>query len=271
MLRLLPLLLVPLAACFSSQDKDDTGLDTGPTGGDATLEDVSTEDADGAPILEGRTVTVTGVATVSAGILSGRKLRIHIQDGAYGCALDADEVVAAEIASALGGILEGDELEVTGLVTQEDLPSNDEPGALDGLTRIRIEDSTDVLRLSSGNELPAPLLLSLDEILASGDDHEGMLVRVDAIHKHADHQDVWVSSLDSSSIIDTYGDTDTGPLKVRLGNGERTGGYGEDPGADSFDLVGLLREDSTLTPSTDASGCTFEVWPRGERDILRSN
>ena len=141
----LSLLLLPSLACLGG--KDDTGGDTSPPGGDVTLEQVATEGQDGASILDGQVVTTTGVATVGGGILGGRKLRIHIQDGTSGCAVDADEVVAAELSQALGGILEGDELRITGLVTQEDLPSNDEPGADDGLTRIRIEDSTLVERL----------------------------------------------------------------------------------------------------------------------------
>jgi hypothetical protein len=263
------LLFLPVLGCLSSPDNDDTGTDTAPPGAEVTLEDVASEGSDGVSILDGRTVTTTGVATVAAGVLSGRKLRIHIQDGPFGCAVDADEVVAAELASALGGIIEGDELTITGLVTQEDLPSNDEAGAQDGLTRVRIEDATLVERLSSGNDLPDPQLLTIDEILAAGDTWEGILVRVEAVHKHADHATTWVSSLDSSTMIDVHNDDDAGPMKVRLGNGERTGGYGDDPGTDPFDLVGLLREDWTLAPETDPSGTSFEIWPRGERDILR--
>jgi hypothetical protein len=266
MRALLPLLCLSLTACFSTPDKDDTGQPAS----DVTLEDVATEDADGAPILDGQTVTVSGVATVAAGVLGGRKLRIHLQDAGFGCAIDADEVVSAELAEALGGILEGDELRITGLVTQEDLPSNDAPGTFDGLTRIRVEDSTRVERLSSGNDLPDPLPLTLAEIIADGDSWEGILVQVEAVHKHADHADLWVTSLDSSTTIDVYDDAETGPMKVRLGNGEHTGGYGDDPGLDSFDLVGLLREDQTIAPETDAGGSSFELWPRGERDILRS-
>ncbi len=263
----LPLLLLPMSACFSTPEKDDTGLDNDVPSGEVTLEDVATEGADGASILDGQTVTVSGVATVGAGILGGRKLRIHIQRDGFGCAVDADEVIAAEIAAALGGILEGDELRITGLVTQEDLPSNDEPGAEDGLTRIRIEDSAEVERLSAGNALPDPALLTLGEIMSAGDAYEGILVRVDDVYKHEDHAETWVSSLDSSTNIDVLGPDDIGPLKVRLGNGERTGGYGEDPGLAPFDLVGLLREDGNTTPATDASGSSFEIWPRGERDI----
>jgi len=267
-MRTLSLLLVPLCACIPSPAEDHTGQDTAPPD-EVTLEDISTEDSGGAPLLDGEVVTVTGVATVSAGILSGRKLRIHIQDGAHGCAVDADEVVAAELAAALGGILEGDELTITGLVTQEDLPSNDEPGAHDGLTRIRIEDAADVERGSSGNDLPATQQLSIDEILADGDRWEGILVALEGVHKHADHAADWVSSLDSSTMVDVYDAADTGPVTLRLGNGERTGGYGDDPGTDPFDIVGLLREDRTTPPTTDPAGSLFEIWPRGERDILR--
>jgi hypothetical protein len=255
-----------LAACASTED---TAQDTAPPSGDVSLEDIATEDTDGTSILDGETVTTTGLATVGSGVLSGRKLRIHIQDGGHGCAIDADEVVAAELIAALGDIVEGDELRITGLVTQEDLPSNDQPGAHDGLTRVRIEDSTMVERLSAGNPLPEPLALGLDQIFASGDDWEGILVRLDGVHKSDGDADTWVSSLDSSAILDVYDAQDTGPLKVRLGNGERTGGYGDDPGQASFDLVGLLREDTTIEPDSDPDGSLFEVWPRGEQDILR--
>jgi hypothetical protein len=262
--------VIPLLALLGCPAPgEDSAVDTSTPSGEVSLEEVATEDADGTPILDGQEVTTRGLATVASGVLSGRKLRIHIQDGEHGCAVDADEVVAAELIAAIGDITEGDELRITALVTQEDLASNDAEAVYDGLTRLRIEDATLVERLTIGNAIPEPRQLELDAILDEGDLWEGSLVRVDSVHKAEQHADTWVTSLDSSTMIDVYGGADLGPLKVRLGNGERTGGYGEDPGSASFDLVGLLRQDTTLEPASDPSGSTFEVWPRGEADILR--
>ncbi|MFH1469334.1 MAG: hypothetical protein ABIO70_33425 [Pseudomonadota bacterium] len=264
MSRILALALL-LTGCPAPHD---TSADTGAPSGEVTIAQIAEEDAEGHAVLAGQVVTTRGIATAASGVLGGRKLRIHLQADGAGCAVDADEVVAAEIVGAIGDLLEGDELLITGLVTQQDLASNEDSAVEDGLTRVRIEDSTRVVRLSAGNPLPEPLGLSLPDILAGGDTWEGLLVRLDDVHKVAQFADTWVTSLDSSTVVDVQDADGAGPLKVRLGNGERTGGYGDDPGTAAFSLIGLLREDTTNPPESDPDGSSFEVWPRSEDDIL---
>lgn len=243
-----------------------------PTGHDAprdvTLEEIAAEDDAGVALLDGERVTVEGVLTVGASVLAGRKLRVHIQDGEYGCAVDADEVVAAWVADATGGLEAGDRLQITGRVTQEDLPSAHGPGAWDGLTRVRVEDAADVERVATGEALPAPRLLTVADVLADGDTHEGVLVRIDGVHKDPVDAETWADELSLTAMVDLRDSTD-GPLKLRLGKGELTGGYGDDPGEAVFDVIGLLREDQQVAPESDPDGTSFEVWARGADDILR--
>ena len=62
-------------------------------------------------------VTITGMATVSGGVLANKKLRIHLQDNSCGVAVFASETVHADIVSELGVIMAGDILTMRHIYT----------------------------------------------------------------------------------------------------------------------------------------------------------
>jgi len=254
----------------TAEDTADTAEETAEDTGEpaSMLCQVADEDADGVALLSGQTVTVEGIVMSDGGLLANKKLRTHLEDEHCGVAIFADETVFAGIVEAIGPLVAGDRLRVTGSVSQ--LGTTDESlGAFDGLTRVLIEDAALVERLADGQALPEPVLLDLPTIVAEGDAYEGLLVKVEGLTKAEVDAATWVTPADKGTYVDAVDGAGNGPIKLRLSNGKNTGGYGDDPGTASFGVVGFLREDQTVTPETaGAAPLSFEIWPRGAADIL---
>lgn len=270
---LVPLCLGLLLVTLGCDDSGDAGGADG-AGGDDTgagevgICEVAAEDELGWSSLAGQRVTVEGVVLVDGGALANKKLRTHLQAGDCGLALFAAEDVYADLVDALGPIVRGDTLRVTGLVSNES--TDDEGLGFDGLTRVLVEDAADLSRASAGDPLPEPALITLMELIADGDVYEGRLVRVEGLIKAQVDADTWVTAADKKAYVDVTDAEGNGPIKLRLSNGKNTGGYGEDPGAASFGVIGLLREDQHTLPETDGvTPVAYELWPRDAADILR--
>lgn len=98
----------------------DGGSGSGDDAGSASsVPEIVEREPDGVAVRLGDVVTTEGVATVSAGIFSNNKLKIFIQDGGAGV------MVYHEAAAEVDAFAQGDLIQVTGVVGQEDpLPDN---------------------------------------------------------------------------------------------------------------------------------------------------
>jgi len=222
-----------------------------------TLAEASFEDAGGTAAYLNRTVTTEGIVTVEPGVLANNKLKVFIQDGGAGIMVyheNSGAVNAADFAV-------GNRVRVTGTVRQAD-PSSGNNAAV-GTPLIDISGGSWSV-VSAGNDLPAPRVVTLNELAANGNDYDGTLVNAIEVHKVAgswpvvgdQSKSVTVSDGTANLTLRFQKNTITAEMAARLaaiGNG-------------AFHLVAIATQDDTNGDGDLLDG--FQLWVRGVDDII---
>jgi len=125
------------------------------------ISDVNADDANDNPVLDGEIVTVEGVVTVGTGSFAATN-DIFIQDATGG-------VFVSQLNMADPVVSPGDSVQVTGKVGVTYFKR----------TRLRVGSTapgSEIVLLSTGNPVPAPIEVTADDIETSGEDYEGSYV-----------------------------------------------------------------------------------------------
>ncbi len=130
-------------------------------------EETSISIAEARATAEDEVVTVTGIVTSPNFSESGARGEYTIQDATGGMVLFA---YSFDVGPDGAGLSVGDEVTVTGSITY-----------YNGLVEIEPATATDVVVESSGNNLPAFQELTIAQILASPEEYESELVRIDSV------------------------------------------------------------------------------------------
>jgi|TARA_R100000005_G_C4994487_1_gene201477 uncharacterized protein YdeI (BOF family) len=189
---------------------------------------------------DGTVVTVKGIA-ITPSLESDSRTSFYIQDGGVGLNI-FDFGTPAKVITA------GDSVEVTG-----------ELDTFNGLREIVVSDvTTDITLINSGNELPAPRVISYEEFVEAASPEtdtagiQGTLVRInDLITTPAD----WPADGTSGSTnVDAFFNSDSSEVPIRLL--AQTEAIGVTPPA-RFDIIGVV---GTFNGS--------QISPRFESDIV---
>ncbi len=254
---ILPLLALALAPLGCADEdvaaRPDVG-DGDATGGSTPLVETAYVQAwqGEAPVHDGETVTVEGVATVESGaIVSGRYLKFHVQDDSGGVAVFADSEATVDVDGYDGTgfaavfVRLGDQVRVTGVIA-----------AHDGQVELRPQSAADVEILAHGAPLPEPrAFASIAELYAAGREVVGQLVRVANV-RLAD-PGAWpgdpAAKAKDVRLVDANDDTQAVTADIYPASGIP----GSVAPAGPFELVGLCR----------IAGETLAVFPRSASDI----
>ncbi len=228
------------------------------TYGTATKVNISTiygRNSDGSAIIAGNAVTVEGIVLVESSILANKKLRIHIQDGTGGIAVGAEE----DVAEGLPTISEGDNIRVTGVIVQEPVSDNSI-----GTIYVKVNSSSDVTVISSGNTLPAPYEISgadsVSQYQSLGASLGGRLVLLKSVYLVNSGE--WPAANAKSTDVQIR-DADGNTMTMRIQRNSDI--KGTTPPVGAFDVVGLIRQHDTNEDGDYNDG--YVIWPRRYTDI----
>jgi hypothetical protein len=225
-----------------------------PGNGAVSVADAVARDAQGFAVRSDQSLTTEGVVTVSAGLFANNKLKIFIQSEGAG-------IMVYNQSSANVPFQAGDLLEATGVIRQADPSGGDNPAA--GTVLIDITDGTATV-VRTGNPLPDPTSVTIDDLVANGVALTGTLVHLPSVHKISGN---WPKLGDKTTQV-TVADDSGSTLLVRfqrptitqdLANGLQAIGDG------SLALTGIVVQDDADTNDGLLSG--FELWPRGAEDV----
>jgi len=200
----------------------------------ASLRDVN---ASGISLDSGTTVAVEGVITEEDFGAGGASYSSFIQDGAYGINLfsSVDDP----------GFVRGSRYAVVGTVTQ-----------YNGLTEIDIAASSNIVLIGADTE-PAPVVVTIADLLASPEQYEGSLVTVKNLTRRATETDPWAVP---STI--TMADPSLAFIDVRIQAGSDAS---TEPSYPS-DITGVLGQFDSSSPYTSG----YQIMPRDGNDFTAS-
>jgi len=220
-----------------------------------SVADAVARDAQGMALHLGQSLTTEGVVTVSAGLFAGNKLKIFIQSGGAGI------MVYDQTAAAVPAFQAGDFLQATGVIRQADPTGGD--NLAEGTVLVDITHGAAIV-LSTGNPLPDPTSVTLDDLVANGVALTGTLVHVPSVHKISGN---WPKLGDKTTQV-TVGDDSGATLVVRFQRPTITPELADELeaiGDGWLALTGIVVQDDRDISNGLLSG--YEIWPRGAEDI----
>jgi hypothetical protein len=213
-------------------------------------------DTQGVTVHLNQTVTTEGVVTVSAGILANNKLKVFMQDGTGGI------MVYHQSAADVPAFQAGDRLLVTGVIRQADPTSDSAPAV--GTVLIDVTAGSWQV-LSSGNPLPSPQPVTLQQIDANGNAYVGSLVAIAHVQKVSG---AWPTLGSKSTQVTVSDDGGTTTLLLRFQKNTITQQMVATLtaiGAGTFDLTGIVVQNDTTNDGSYFG--SYEIWVRGADDI----
>ncbi len=251
------ILQISIALCFAAAGcggSDDSG--GGDEGRTLAIGEIVARDADGNALRLDETVTTEGIAIADAGLFANNKVRQFIQDGGDGV------MVFHATSGEVPSFSEGDRLRISGRVGQRD-PST-EDNRVEGTVLIDTTSGS-VEVLGGGNPVPAPVEVTLAELVATGDQYVATLVRIRGARRTSGD---WPEPGARSSELTITDDDGASQLILRLQRNtiddemiEATADLGDAP----FDLVAIVVQDDTDDDGDLLDG--YELWPRGGKDV----
>lgn len=212
-------------------------------------------DSKGASTAQGNAATIEGIVLVDSSILANKKLRIHIQDSTGGIGVGAEEDIAGDLPS----VAPGDKIRVTGIITQEPVVDNSI-----GTIYLKINSTSDLTIVSSGNTLPDPYEISGTTSVATyqseGPELGGKLVKLKSVQLVDSSE--WPKANAKSSDVQVK-DAAGNIMVMRIQKNSDIKGTTAPAG--SFDVVGLVRQDDTNADGDYNDG--YVIWPRMLSDI----
>ena len=211
-----------------------------------------------APVHEGETVYVEGIATMGTDVMvSGRYFKFHIQDATGGIYIFADTQATVEDQGYDGStfasinIYPGDRVAIKGTI-----------GSHGGMVEFYPPSGYFISVLDRGETLPQPhVFASVDDVYESGYAYVGDLVRINGLAIQAEEPaSVWPLYGQKSSDLFAKTAGDVQALEVAIYPG--SGIPGSTVPAGSFDLVGVLHREE---PDEGAASCT--LYPRALYDM----
>ena len=201
----------------------------------ADIIDLHHNDANGVPIAPyepGAAVTVEGVVTCGTHVYSSTNFEIYLQDETAG-------INAFQYQSMPAEVEEGDRVRIVGKIKQ-----------YRGLTEV--SDISRVEILERGVEVPAPLLVSCDDVANTfradySEPNESRLIRINNVQVVSGSGPVYTLE-DGSGRCLLYIDPDTNL----------------EPPEGLFDVIGILKQYDSSAPFTDG----YEISPRFAGDFL---
>lgn len=232
------------------------GSGGGSDSGTLSVGQATSRDADGFSTRLGETVTVEGVATVSAGVLANNKLKIFIQDGPDGI------MVYHQSAGDVEEFQAGQALRATGVIRQEDPTSDNNPAI--GTIAVDITAGSATV-LSEDEPIPAAQLVTLADLDQHGNDFVGSLVRVEGVELVSGEFPM-LGDRSSQVTISDDGGTTTVILRFQRNTitqetVDELAAIGDAP----FNVGGIVVQDDDPSDGQLLSG--YEIWIRGAQDI----
>ncbi len=202
-----------------------------------TIGTIRADDANGEPLLLGQRVKVRGVVTAGSGVFSVSDNNIFVQDATGGVNVFQQSKIGPEVT-------EGDKVEVDGWVD-----------VLAGLTRITTPTITIKAR---GVIIPEPIVLTTQEITASGAQYEGSLVQVKEVHMAGG---TWPEAGSDGTVL-----VDDGSGACTLFIDEDAGIPSASEIPDTMNVTGILGQRDTAFPFLS----DYRLMPRSGADIVPS-
>lgn len=220
-----------------------------------SIAEVIARDAQGVALRLGESVTTEGVATVDAPVFANNKLKLFLQDGSDGV------MVLHATSAGVPSFVEGDRLRVTGRLRQAD-PTSDANRA-EGTVMVDITEGSFEL-VETGEPVPAPVPLSLAQVVPAGERWVGTLVRIAGVRRVSG---AWpTAGSRSAEVVVTDDGINTVIVRMQRNTidvalADRVAAIGDAP----FDLTGIVVQDDTDNNGTWFGG--HEIWIRGVKDI----
>ncbi|KAA3614768.1 MAG: T9SS C-terminal target domain-containing protein [Calditrichaeota bacterium] len=209
--------------------------------GDPSIAEVKQLDETGVLVFNGYYAQLTGVLTVSTGVFAVDDLQVFMQDGSAGINIRIDDDTTSVMTK-------GNSYTVVGKVDQ-----------FNGLIQIEPDDfGTDVVDNGAG-ELPAPIELTIAQLLSSPEAFESFLIKIVAVDSVAGG-DPWPAEGENSNITITD-DGETSKIEMRID--KETNIDGTPVPTFPINITGLFNQYDTSTPLTEG----YQILPRSLEDI----
>jgi Lamin Tail Domain/Secretion system C-terminal sorting domain len=232
--------LIYFLQAVDGKSQETKGSETKLFVGDVSIADVKQLDADGAIVFGGFYARLTGVLTVGSGTFSSSSLQVYLQDGSG--------AINIFMPGETSPMAKGNSYTVVGKTTQ-----------FNGLIEIEPDDfATDITDNGVG-ELPAPIELTIAQLLSSPEAFESFLIKIVAVDSVAGG-DAWPDSTGNANIIIT---DDAGSNQITMRIDRDTDIDSTSAPAFPINVVGIFNQYDFASPY-DAG---YQILPRSLEDI----
>ncbi len=232
--------LVYYIKAVDGKSQETKGSETKLFVGDVSIADVKQLDADGAIVFGGYYARLTGVLTVGSGTFSSSSLQVYLQDGSG--------AINIFMPGETSPMSKGNSYTVVGKTTQ-----------FNGLIEIEPDDfATDITDNGAG-ELPAPIELTIAQLLSSPEAFESFLIKIVAVDSVAGG-DAWPDSPGNANIIIT---DDAGSNQITMRIDRDTDIDSTSAPAFPISVVGIFNQYDFASPYDGG----YQILPRSLEDI----